>query len=196
MRTSLKRLCELRRAAEARMPSWALPGPRYLLPLLSGVPTKNECVGWPEVADIDQQPTDRVGSILVRPDPIDLCERFHQDWQELDLEEARRRLTRALVALDERLQEQKIETARTGYSDLAARSDARWGKVAKIEDEIEGHVGSSVLALAATFLIRIELDEGALGTDRATLAAIRPQLVGPIAEDVDRVLAQGEEALS
>jgi hypothetical protein len=32
------------------------------------------------------------------------------------------------------------------------------------------------------------------GLHRAALAAIRPQLVGPIAEDADRVLAQHAEA--
>jgi hypothetical protein len=37
-------------------------------------------------------------------------------------------------------------------------------------------------------------DEDVPGLHKGLLAAFRPQLVGAIAEDADRVLAQGEEA--
>ncbi len=61
--------------------------------------------------------------------------------------------------------------------------------------ELDKRIGSSVLALGAVLIIAIE-DNGAeetKGLNRASLAAIRPQLVGAIAEDAVRVLAQVEE---
>jgi hypothetical protein len=64
-----------------------------------------------------------------------------------------------------------------------------------LEDKFEEHLGTSVLALAAIFMIWIG-DEPREGLHRACLAAIRRQLVGAIAEDADRVLAQVEEEVA
>jgi hypothetical protein len=52
-----------------------------------------------------------------------------------------------------------------------------------------------VLALGAVLMVEIERDEpeNVPGLNRAALAAIRPQLVGAIAADADRVLAKRSE---
>ena len=57
--------------------------------------------------------------------------------------------------------------------------------------EIDKHIGASVLALAAVLMVAIYdgSDEAVPGLNRASLAAIRTQLVGDIARDADRVLA-------
>jgi len=111
--------------------------------------------------------------------------------------EARVELTRELVALDQRLEQQKAELERTEYGRIASRVDTGWNLVFDIEQEIDGH--TSVLALAANWLIAIELDDendGVLRTYRASLAASRPQIAGPIADAADRVLAEAVAALS
>jgi len=61
-----------------------------------------------------------------------------------------------------------------------------------LETEIEDHMGDSVLGLAASLMIEIRVDGDNVSANfyRASLAAIRSQLVGAIAEDADRVLAQ------
>ena len=64
-----------------------------------------------------------------------------------------------------------------------------------VQAEIDKHLGASVLALAAVLMVAIH-DKGAeevSGMNRASLAAIRPQLTGAIAEAADRLLAQKEE---
>ena len=86
---------------------------------------------------------------------------------------------------------------RTEYGRIASRVDTGWNLVFDIEQEIDGH--TSVLALAANWLIAIELDDendGVLRTYRASLAASRPQIAGPIADAADRVLAEAVAALS
>lgn len=68
-----------------------------------------------------------------------------------------------------------------------------------ISDAIEKHAETSILALAATFLIHIELnddEDDVLQNYRASLRALRPQLVGAIAEAADRVLAQPKEEVT
>lgn len=110
----------------------------------------------------------------------------------MGFDQARRELTQALVGLDARLAEQKVEWERTGYLRLCARSEAGWGKVFDVEREIKEHVENSIQALGAACLIRIDVDDDEdeiLQTDRASLRAIRPQLTDEIAKDADRVLA-------
>jgi hypothetical protein len=58
---------------------------------------------------------------------------------------------------------------------------------------------ASILALAAVLMIEIGhggLEEIVADLHLASLRAIRPQLVGAIAEAADRVLAEDEELLS
>ena len=65
-----------------------------------------------------------------------------------------------------------------------------------VEGEIEKHIGTSLLALGAAILIEMRQGHPDIEADiySASLAVIRPQLTGAIAEDADRVLAQYEEA--
>ena len=67
---------------------------------------------------------------------------------------------------------------------------------AEVESKIADYLGASILALAGVLVVEIDNDsnEAVEGLNRAALAAIRPRLVGVIAEDADRVLAQEEEA--
>jgi len=58
-----------------------------------------------------------------------------------------------------------------------------------VERKIMDLMGESVLALACTLMVEIKDDPDDFGIYDAALAAIRPQLVSPIAEDADRVLA-------
>ena len=68
--------------------------------------------------------------------------------------------------------------------------------VLDIEEAIGKHKEASVLAVAASLVIGIQADddeEDVLQVYRASLRAFRPQLVGAIAEDADRVLASVKE---
>jgi hypothetical protein len=55
---------------------------------------------------------------------------------------------------------------------------------------------ASVLALGAILIAAVKSNdaEALHGLNRASLAAIRPQLVGAIVADADRVLAEEEES--
>ena len=61
-----------------------------------------------------------------------------------------------------------------------------------IEKLLQADIGASVHALAAVLVIEIgdEDREDVPGLWRASLAAIRPQLVGAIAEAADRLMAE------
>jgi hypothetical protein len=200
MRAALDQIRNQMDAAEAQMPEWARSGPKYMLtkakaPELSDILSEGD-TGWPQVADLDQQHVDALGRIFARPSVFDFINQFGKDRAAIGLDEARRKLTRALVAHDERIKEQRAEQERTGYNRLSARLDAGWDKVVHVESEIKKHAGASILALAATFLIYIQSDdeeEDVLRASRASIAAIRPQLVGAIAEDADRLLVQDEK---
>jgi hypothetical protein len=74
---------------------------------------------------------------------------------------------------------------------------AAHGTLFAIENELRCAMPASVLALAAVLVTQIEGDvpEDVPGLNRAALAAIRPQLVDVIAEDADRVMAQGKESV-
>jgi hypothetical protein len=65
---------------------------------------------------------------------------------------------------------------------------------------LQADIGASVHALAAVLVVQIKQDEDredVPGLWRASLAVIRPQIVGAIAEAADRVLArETEEARS
>jgi hypothetical protein len=202
LRVALDRNSDEIDAAKAQMPEWARGGPKYVsieFPILNSTSLNGGDVGWPEIADLDQQkPIDGIGRILARPNVEDLYERFQVDVR-ANREEARLKLTRALIAHDERLKQQKAEQERTGYSRLTDRRESAWKTVRNIEDAIQNHVDTSVLALAAILALGIREDreeDEVLLAYRASLRAIRPQLVGAIAADADRVLAQDGKARS
>ena len=78
---------------------------------------------------------------------------------------------------------------------LDREDDTVTGMIA-VENEIEKHMKTSLLALGAAILIEMRQGDSDIEADiySASLAAIRPQLIGAIAEDADRVLAEDEEA--
>jgi hypothetical protein len=84
------------------------------------------------------------------------------------------------------------------YRELKERA-AEWvSEVRPVEDAMRAEIRTSVQALGAVLIIQIhegdEKCEEVPDLWRASLAAIRPQLVGAIGEDADRMLAQTEAA--
>jgi hypothetical protein len=201
LRAAIGRIKDQTDAAKAQIPEWARPGPKYVLAkgeiFVPGVDYTGGTSPLPEVADLDQQPVDHLGRILARPSVEELLNRFTLDAWASNHHDARRSLTRSLVRLDERLKEQDAEQERSGYVRLVARYEAGWGKANAIEGAIEERATASILALGAVLVIRIEGNDGkehVLQAYRASLAAIRQRLIGPIAEAADRVLAEEGEA--
>ena len=201
MRTALERISEEMSAAEARMPAWARSGPKYVLAkgeiFLPGVDDAGSDVGWPQVVDLHQQPVDCLGRILARPNVEDLYDQFRYACLARDRKEATRGFLQALLAHDARVKARDVERDRAGYNRFAKRSEACCSKVLDIEKAIRKHAEASVLALGASLVIDIQADdeeENVLAAYRASLRAIRPQLVGAIAADADRVLAEDGEA--
>ena len=82
-------------------------------------------------------------------------------------------------------------------SRMAREYSADWANLCNALNDIKAklakHFGTSVLALGAILTLWID-DELYKGLNRASLRAIRPQLVGAIAEAADQVLAEDEEA--
>ena len=196
LQASLDRLSDQMAAAEARMPEWARSGPKYVLAkgemFIPGVDDAVQQVGWPEVRDLDQQPIDSHGRILARPAVEDLYAQFQWECGVWSHEEATQRLIQALTAHDERRKRQEAEQERTGYSRLEDQIEAGQDRVDAIVEEIERHMETSTLALAAILLFDLERggnDEESAIRANATFLAIRARLAGEIAEDVDHVLA-------
>jgi hypothetical protein len=73
--------------------------------------------------------------------------------------------------------------------------EAAYNALFAIEHVLQADIGASVHALAAVLMIEIEDDrlEEVPRLHRAALAAIRPQLVGSIADAADRMLAEAAE---
>jgi hypothetical protein len=96
---------------------------------------------------------------------------------------------------DDRRRDAGAEYKRLGLDALDERREALCEALTDLEAKIEKYLGKSVVALAVGLLVEIR-DPGNDIHDllRASLAAIRPQLIGAIAEDADRVLAEDEEA--
>ena len=148
-----------RDAAEAELPDWAWSGPPYVLAkggiFVPGVDDLGNTTGWPEVADLDQQPVS-ISRILARPNANDLCDQFRKGWLNRLVDAARQTLMQRLSALDMRLEQQKAERERTGYARLSAKSERGWDHVVALEDAIEKHTEASVLALGASLVIGIQ----------------------------------------
>ena len=96
-------------------------------------------VGWPEVADLDQQPVDAFGRILARPNVEDLYDQFKRtkDNELAGGEAATRGFLQALLAHDARVKEQEAEKDRAGFNRLNARSETGWSIVRDIEEAIK-----------------------------------------------------------
>ena len=67
-----------------------------------------------------------------------------------------------------------------------------------IEEALRADISESVNALACTIIVQIAdgTPEEILGLHRTSLAAIRPQLIGGIAEAADRVLATSASSVN
>jgi hypothetical protein len=178
------------------LPSWADSGAVYLRP--DGSPTANEAqVGWPLVADLSRRPVVN-GVINARRSAEDLYHEFKAaravagSWVEPTHEFAR-----ALVELSDRLLQQRAEEDRVGLiPDYDDRLERAYDVLHAIEDKISDLVPVSILALGADLIPRIERDddeEADMRAWRATLTAVRFQLIDIIAEDADQVLAQKTE---
>lgn len=92
--------------------------------------------------------------------------------------------------------EQKVRFERIGSTDTD-KGQAAWDLLMDLEHVLHSNVRASVHALAASLIIEIEDNESGEdvpGLWRGSLSAIRPQLVGAIAEAADRVLAENDAA--
>ena len=189
-----ERLSEEHDAAEAKLPEWAREGPKYFLP--DGSPAASpERAGWPMVADLNRRPVELpVRRVNARPSPTELRDKFLCDFVFKDEIALFAEYGRAFSEFADRLRQRDAEEKRLGLDVLDQRHTAAWDAVVTIENAFDRHLGSSVLALAAALMIAIgDGCEEIEGLNRAALEAIRPRLIGPIAEDADRLLAEAEE---
>ena len=144
------------------------------------------------VADLSRRPVDARGLINARPSPRDLLDEFLSALEKRDGVAILEEYGRAFAEFAARRRQQVAEDERLGIDVLEQRQEAAWDAVGDIESELEDHVGESVLALAGVLMVREDFED-CEGLNRAALAAIRPQLVGAIAEDADRFLAEADE---
>jgi hypothetical protein len=103
---------------------------------------------------------------------------------------------RRVLDLWDRYREQKEHCHRLLGSSTAEEIDLAYDALFDIEHALQADIGVSIQALAAVLVIEIEDDESnehVPGFYRASLAAIRPHLVGAITEAADRVLALANE---
>jgi hypothetical protein len=106
-----------------------------------------------------------------------------------------RQLEVDLAACKAREAAHEAERERLGLDSLEEEHGRLCDDLSDLRDEILSSELRSPHALAAAVMIKIDdTDEETADILRASLASIRPQLVGAIAEDADRVLAQNEEA--
>jgi hypothetical protein len=184
------------RAKENLLPTWAQSGDVYLRPDGSpaGLPAG---AGWPVVADLSRRPVVN-GVINARPNAEDLYREFWAAKEAVGWTEATLHFARALSELSDRIRQQHAERERVGFTMNDPRINRAYDVSHAVEHAIEALVPASVLALGAHLIGEIESDadeDHVIRAHRASLAAIRPQLVDSIAEDADRVLAPEAELI-
>jgi hypothetical protein len=195
-RQRVQRICDERSAAQdaayAQLPEWARPGPKYLG--RDGGAWGDERTGWPIAADLSRRPL-MWDCVNARPSPDELYEEYRRadDRWGAPLQN----FAAQLAALNDRLRQKDAEEERLGIPDLDERLEASFEVRRAVECDLDKLMRSSALATAAVLMVEIELDNGeAGGLHHAALRALRPRLVGAIAEDADRILSQPEEARS
>ncbi len=204
-RQRAKRICDEREAASAaaasKLPEWARPGPKYLR--RDGSPFGEDMSPSPMVVDLRRRPL-MPGSIVdARPSAEDL----YAEWRRADEAEVRRSVesddgfaetgaalsefVRALAEHEGRLRQMRAEHERLGTYGLDNALEAAFRVRSAVELQLEKLIDFSDLAAAAMLIVEIGYDNGedVPGLQRAALRALRPRLVGAIAEDADRVLS-------
>jgi hypothetical protein len=160
----------------------AKSGPVYVRP--DGTATCREA--WPQVADLSRRPAFPSGAVYARPDLNDII----SEWREKRGAQ-NDDLAQALIEWSTRVLEQTAENERAGVEKYSERCERAWDSIHDVENALQAHAGESFFALATVLVI--ESENGEDGRSEAAPshpAPIRPQLVGPIAEDADRMLAE------
>lgn len=181
--------------AEAAMPIWARPGPRY-------TNSRGEFGGdvscWPMIPN--PTPSSNPGAFrLVRPSPASIKEDFDlvcRIWGSNARPRARATYRAKMRAFIARLRQQKEEKSKVGLPEI----NARWDALSDQRDEIVKrlrYLPHTPNAVAALILVEVTgergnddevfLDEQAIGP--TALRFLLPMLSGRIAEDVASVLA-------
>jgi hypothetical protein len=175
------------KAAADSLPAWAQAGPDLVFG--DGTPAGGKASsGWPQVADLSRRPAFPSGAVNGRPAVNDIVTEWHENSG------TKADLARALIEWGGRVLEQETESERAGLDEYSERLDHAWGLIHDVEDALRAHIGESMFALAAVLVVENGVaDEDVPGLLRATLAVIRPQISGPIAEDADRALAERDE---
>jgi hypothetical protein len=97
-------------------------------------------------------------------------------------------------AISKKLNADFDKSSGADQSRLFDRCDDAVDAMTSIEDEIADHIEASILALAASILIDTKnVEDFVARIYQASLVAIRPRLVGAIAEEADRMMAEDEE---
>jgi hypothetical protein len=137
------------------------------------------------------------GVTNARPSAEDLYYEFKAAREVASWTESTHEFARALGELSDRLRQQRAEEDRVGLiPDYDERLVRAYDVLHAIENKISDLVPVSILALGADLIPRIERDddgEADMRAYRASLTAVRFQLVDIIAEDADQVLAQKTE---
>ena len=192
LRAIAERCGELYYAARDQLPEWAAPGPKYCRP--DGSPGDTEMTsGWPMVACLDRRPINDRGQINARPDPDDLRIELLLALQKGgDGAGVLQEYSQTFAEVSARRRQQIEEIRRLNIDALCERAAAADQAVGEVETEFQSYMGESSLAVAAVLMVSLN-EEEVEGLNRAALRAIRPQLVGEIGEEADRVLAEAAE---
>lgn len=189
------------RAAVAKLPWWAASGPAYAN--RDGILEKGPISGWPAIQSWTP-PTHQAIRVLIRPGPRDLRERFDIEASMWGRERALPAYRRKLRALAARRRAQRAEEEKVGVPAAEARLDRASDESLAIEDAIEA-LPLSLTTGAAVAFIRFTRDlsldrsvDGAAGAGEffVCLRAMRPHLAGPLAADIDDMLANLDRPLS
>jgi hypothetical protein len=187
------------KAAHARLPWWAKPGPCYLRGdgKWTGAHT-----GWPAIDD-GRTPSSASAMILKRPRPSDIREDFEfgvRIWGEKRRPEFRALYRNRMLALVSRRRRQRDERRQAGLPTIEDELDTLGERLGEIDDRLEDlEVQPADLPqkAAAVLLIASIYDRGCNYTfgRSATLDALRPLLTGQIREHADHVVANPDDEM-
>lgn len=191
--------------ADARMPEWARPGPRFLRS--DGTyADANGIVGWPRI-ETSRRPAGSA-KINTRPSFSDIRDDFRRDVAlrgPKARESARGVYRERMRDLAARIRLQQNERAKVGLPALEARDAVVRNRILEIEDCIQLTAAASPMKAAATFLVALNgwndrRDSLATVWQFETIASgmlplIRPHLSGLIARHVDDLIAHPKKPI-